>query len=785
MNLPVSRPQHQVNVEDVRRFARALGLAVRDKELEEFAPPLVFYYDADVVLSTVHGLTFDPMRLPDPSDHRLAVRALLSMGRLGPLRLLRPHLIEFDRVLHSWPSVSTTMRIAFHKAQLNHLVKAWQLQRYEDKLRAAVTGESPIHADRTDQSLFAELIHDEGFELFVKLELCYGGTWEQRLNRLRRKGLLKFESSDALDSMKPGDPVVHQLFSTLSSIGSRETATINNLIDAAALAGLGRLIREADGHLVRFYSETNVVRSLFADSRTSGLLSEEVTAHPETVFRDEDYFVVRCSFPAVGFPYLALERESREGGSLEELSVLHSELKDAVSGPIGPDDLTTMLSKIRVKERSLSDIVADFARLRFLEEVVCDWDVPRDWEDVLPNLHHAFSSEALLLGTRESLRKSFDEVSDDLKSQMGSLRDWQQQVHRIQGIITKRRREIRAGEHLPSLDQDIGLGRWGLQRQLSSTDEIMAGIQTILHGEHDEVAELASNLALLVVAPDNEQGAVEYGMVMLWILHLSGDVWNLWRRDGRREWQSSLGLEILALVSRIKQLFLAAIQDRYNDPTSEFSRIVQDADRLTDQIRGSERGYALMGVAHIKYWAWKRLHDQASAGLLIAGAGKQGQRSGPAHHPSEADSNKWAENSFDAAAEAAQLFPPQSIEWAFAVNHCAYVGLAAGIREVETQRYYQALEATQDLHGHYRFADTLALRHTLEARRLLQGITPHTSTSGAKSGTETRRREACRRLLIAKQILGAAHPYFGDEEVIAHVRLVEEISMQFQCWELE
>jgi len=63
------------------------------------------------------------------------------------------------------------------------------------------------------------------------------------------------------------------------------------------------------------------------------------------------------------------------------------------------------------------------------------------------------------------------------------------------------------------------------------------------------------------------------------------------------------------------------------------------------------------------------------------------------------------------------VLPRLSLPWAFAANHCAYVG---SVLRIEPDKTRQALEYLLELRSthtwHYRFADTLAYREVITAR---------------------------------------------------------------------
>jgi len=118
------------------------------------------------------------------------------------------------------------------------------------------------------------------------------------------------------------------------------------------------------------------------------------------------------------------------------------------------------------------------------------------------------------------------------------------------------------------------------------------------------------------------------------------------------------------------------------------------------------------------------------------------------------------------AAEAASLLQPPSLEWAFAVNHCAYIGYHADIFKRERDEFYEALNSIWRLHKHYRFADTLACPFTIRAGKLIHEFGIDRLIEDSSLNEEFR--ECRENLLEADKTLSVASPTFGDEEVETH-----------------
>ena len=83
----------------VRRFSRALDLAIYDRELDLGQAKVTLLVDADVAIDVIVGLTdWDPAsEIPRVESWSYVVQALISTGYVPKLQFLRPHLVELDR----------------------------------------------------------------------------------------------------------------------------------------------------------------------------------------------------------------------------------------------------------------------------------------------------------------------------------------------------------------------------------------------------------------------------------------------------------------------------------------------------------------------------------------------------------------------------------------------------------------------------------------------------------------------------------------------------------------
>ena len=755
-------------LDTIRQFSYALKTALRDRKLEENLP-VFFLFDADVAIKTVYGLTiFSEEVLPDPeTDHRLAVRALLSTRRFARIRMLWAHLIEFNRNLNSWPHL-TVMREAFHLEQIRQLEDAWGLAEHNGTLGEIVK--------KNDSDLFSQFLRKYGWETFVKLELCYGGTWQQRLHRLVKGGVFDFTPIDPADRFITSGDFVLEVYEELSGHRDRQDSTYNNIVDASALDVLRRLISHRAKFHVRFYTETRALSDL-GKGFTALCYSP---LDPETsVFIDESYCLMRSSFSALlpGHSTPELEYTSDVGPSREELSRISAELQLLLSKDLPETEFRKAVARISVDygpgdaSATLVEVIHDFYRLRFLNNVVLQWKLPLQIRDMVPNLRAAYETKSLMESARIDLNEAFYKVSETLKKQIGHLSDWRNDFLRIRAALLRRRSAIGHLDSPPRLDTDIGLARWGLDKSLTAPEEIRDFIHSILEERESQINIRASEFALELLDRSKSKQKVELVITVLWFLQLTRLIVREFKlhEEEIRDLPSYVGLKALDYVAQVKSVYddsmrVGLLQSHYIETCD---KVLSDIENFTNDLDETSAPIGLMGLAHAAYWAWCRLEKQLGARL-----------SHDDSDSSQADmqdlkevADRWAKKSFSAGKDAASKLKAPQIDWAFAVNHCAYLGHSAGIFKEETGEFYTTLSPYLDDYNHYRFADTMALPFSQDAERILRvhgllGSPPKERNSASLP------RACCEKLEYAKHLLEKSRPWFGDQEVEHHYRQI-------------
>lgn len=731
---------------ETQRFATALDHAIYDKQVEADSK-LLYLYDADVVVYTVLGLTeWKPTQaLPDVSELMYVVRALLSVGYIPRAHLLRPHLIELDRFIQRVPQPDR--REANSRIRMfQFLAKQWQLDKHDSRIKEYAANRAALQT----------VIRSEGFEIFVKLELCHGGLAYDRLARVIPHCSLRSPELAQLP-MRPGDHFAHEVAEVVGRAPGRQQKPVNNLVDGYALSELAEHV--AAGVPVRFYTETESLRRLGRGVRLRDRAGRSVV-------RDAAYFLMRSSFPALAFSHLRASSHTATevaDRTLDDLIRLNERLR-ALLSPEVSIDRRELERAIRNEQgwgtgETLADLIHDFYSLRFLKDVLLSrWRFPAAMRDFVPFLANFFSNGERIAQVRAALGRSLTSVTSALSEEIGQIARWQSDVREFRREIEARRGDFDG--RAPDPWRDLGLGRWGLDVFLPERvrTELEAWIREIAD-EDGPIDRLASDVALRA-APDSYRGWEDFALAQcqLWTLKLYGRMLTEWEESGDRfDGEGMQVLRILYLVARIKTV-AAGFRAEGAAEIRRIQDVVREAETTLVALSESEdrrlRGVGKMGTAHVAYWAWQRLREL--------------NRSAPAV--------EMAERSFDAAEQAMEMFLPGSLAWAFALNHCVYIGTVAHVRMPRTEELRRELINVNPRHDHYRFADTRARQHTEELSAL---ISQHRIENILQNPEF--QDDLCTLLQQAQRVLKASGPFFGDEEVGRHHDELETYRTSLRC----
>jgi hypothetical protein len=717
-------------------FSRALAMALHDKELEHQGASLTFYYDADAVVDTVVGLTGVSLdeHLPDLGDAKYVVRALLSTGYLPRINFLRPHLIEFHRVIKRLDRVSVgRMSSGFYTAAMRFLTTEWGLPHDEAELKAIATDESRFH----------EFVKARGFDIFVKLELVTGGTWKHRLLRLAETGQVSLTAQSLLSTdPDPGDEVAARVQQALGRFRNDQSFSANNHLDAHAIAELCR--RSRAGEFVRFYTDTDALRRTM-----DGELFWQLDGVDDRLDRNAEYFLIRSSFTVLAFP----ERAARLGApaeygfvvGIEDLATLSKRLREVLAGDpsVGIDSRALDLGAVMLGQMTLPEFLEQFGNLKFLASVFCTWELPRAMEQWLPTLYRVRSETGLFQSAQEDLVTSLGNLWQSVSEEILRWERWLEALRPIGKALAERHREC--GKNVPTALRDLGLARWGVERELraAGVESVENTIRQLL--ERGSAVSLAMSELAWRVATRNPSGPEKLELLcVLWFLRLDALICTMVERSPASTGGRYEAAHVMYLVAKTKQVHAQQIATRTaaKDALEDIRKKAVAYSRDVSRTDPAAHPFAEMGYAHVCYWAW---HE---------GGGR----------PSE-----WIKESFRAAARASEALDRGSLAWVLAINHCAFVGVRGRVYPRKTEQYVETVRS--DLpreHRHFRTVLTVVAAASVATKREIDKYGGHLLQDSELSGVRRRLLGELRGSL--RRLAGEHH--CGDLEVIDQIALI-------------
>ncbi len=743
----------------VERFARALRLAVYDCELEQQGE-LRFFYDADVVFNIVLGsLQFMDHR-PSWRVGPMLVRALLSMGYLGRMRVLPPHSLELAGLIRGLPSPAE-----WYSDRLKSFLEHAGVHAHVERLHHLVR---ELPSDEAKLARFLQELQDIGAHALVAMELG-AGTWQQRFKRLVDHRLLSFDQPGPEADEVLWSDTVWEFKTAISRVRPDDRFALNNLRDAAALAILSTLVgRHNAGEqtcMVRFHTETRLLNAVCRETpRLRDLLSyshpsfegtSRVDRDMSLVIRDSDYFLVRSSFEALRFPGIVM-KDVHPAVQLDQLKALASHLSDLHRTNV--PEKSVMLIGQPILGRQLGDVIDEFASLSFLRSLWARYELPPAARELIPKLAEVweFASQPIVA---DRLDEEIREIQHTVYTQVARVQRWQDAYLRICGAARQRSRPT---EMLPAPDpmRDIGLAIWGIPWTAAQEERLVSLVHGIMGADHEDWIRACANLATLVehVDGDEEACGVACG-ALLFLNEYECIVHTIMECTKERGGTIAIGYDVLreaAIMLGRRRLGIAHKQQMLTALFDGRRGLQENTDDL---------GRFLLGFGHVAYAAWET--ERGTLGGRSAFGGEQ-----------HALIREWAKWSFEAGSEAVMLLGQGSLEWAFAINHCARVGSMAGIERERTEAY---LETLLDLRAtglwHYRFEDTWAWHLVVSARRRWDEEKDQRDAEALDSA----RRQVCAELEKAQRYLDRARPSFGDPLIEVHkmqlLRLQEEVGL--------
>lgn len=750
----------------VANFSRSLTTAIYDCELERAGEVIHYYHDADVVVKLIFGFLLEDLNVASPRDDRsLMVRALLSSGYLGSIQLLRPHALELDEQIRLQPDYRGAIEAESYGKRVQQFLKSWGADQAMATLHEIIS--KPVPMEEKTQS-FLNTLQGLAPQSFVAVELARG-TWQKRLKLLYQNRVLTFDMLGQEMHELFSDQLVDRFDELIRE--SRVRFTLSNLRDASALTMLRRMILERETSdsvpLVRFHTESPTLKKLFAKEEMIGLLSYPSlrvgrwrSPGSDMIVRDDSYFIMRASFEALRFPGLELAGSDQPVVSYEQLKELAIGLRNL------PDRsevaVQNFLNGIEIDGKPLGQVILDFESLSLLQTIWVRYKLPKHMADLIPKWTEVWAF-AGGNATEIPLRENISVVREELDRNVRRIRTWYEDYTLIQAAARKLQKRLRSYEN-PDPMRDLGLIRWGVELGPKARRRLVGLVRSLIEGEEDGVRGLPfGHLATALESIQTEEDCV-IACACLWLLNRHERVVRVIDRFEKRKHRLPAGLATMRAAARLHAKHLTIPQKK---------QLVDELRMLGQRLTGRARGQYLLGLGYVAFHAWQ---DEA---LDKDGARLKGKLT---YDDSVAALvSEWSHLSFEAGKEALGVLEPRTLAWAFAVNHCAYVGAAAGFPEEVYRPYlsYLAKLNASDV-WHFRFSDTIAYYHILRAQRLFD-LHAEGGEKPIGSGIASL---ICKDLTAARQALDEIESYYNDREIPQHLKELQLMEQFVNCADL-
>jgi hypothetical protein len=518
---------------------------------------------------------------------------------------------------------------------------------------------------------FIQKLREAGEEQFAAIE-ALRGPWRRRL-KLFYASVLKLDELGPEMSELSGDDIATDDMVLRFLERHSDRSHSSNYRDARALSTLAGCIRRRvmrdEGPLVRFYSETPVVRKVFDHSAEIAALFDERAAIQSRVlpvelpaelgiFRSADYFLMRVRFPEVGLAPIA----GRQGldSLMESLGLIGVErLREA--------DIVHLDGKLEggLGGSGLFEAIKDFEDNRLVRAIWTEDRVPSEsverlehWTDVIDFTRG---------GPREVLDDEILGIQEALGARVSRLQGWIASYERVRRAISRRQRPGKIMEEavLGAVEnplRDLGLSRWDVQL----TPDGLRTVSSLIRDLHDADSvvwqDACRSFASYVEEARSSAEKARLVCSVLWLFREYSWICEILDELQRlREGQANTGARDLivwrgaAWIRGVADLQSGAAAVRAcEDEVRKIRTEIESSLSLTPLLA--------LGLGYVLYHCWKRVGAEDLGGDVSL----------MARH------RAWVEESLKLAEEAKRALPRRTLSWGLATNHCVYVGMEAG-----------------------------------------------------------------------------------------------------------
>jgi hypothetical protein len=668
------------------------------------------------------------------------VRALLSSGYLGHAHMLRPHALELDQQIRAQPAFLTRAAIEAFADRRRQFLIGSGVESTMESLHTILTRPGPDEAKATQ---FIDRLRSVAPPAWVAIELARG-TWKERLSQLSHHGVLRFDARGLdIGAILNSEPfkIFHSIL-----LERRKESALSNVHDAAALATLHHDINSKDSvGIVRFYTETKVVANLWNDPRARPLLSYPGSDPDAAVLRDADYFFVRANYDALRFERLQPTHLAGNGTvsiPIDELSRVSDELNSVVAD--GESHFEATVRQLYVGDEPLSETLQQLKSLSFVRNVWFQYEPPeiltdsKLWSEVWQ-----FSEDAI---AGQVLDEQLAEIRKQLGNDVSQMQRWSTNFREVLSRAGQMKTGWRANLS-PEPMRDLGIARWGIRLEPAERERLKGLVVELMSGDGIQEQASASIASLVESAPSSLTDTVITVCVLWYLRYFTALV------DVVNEHEQAVGSVImpsLRIMRAAARLLGSLVTEQ-----AQIDGVIDEVVAISENAKDLRRDL-LIGGAFVFYYAWNCEHERQ-----------------------QPDSNRMrdlAERSFALGDEAVKLLSENTLERAFAMNHCAYVGSVTGIQPEQTGIYVERLIALRGTDfWHYRFADTVAWHNYLLARDEV----PPTRKLARRAKTRAR---ICSRLHEAERLYAEdLGDIFGDGEILGHERMLKNLLLKLEC----
>lgn len=708
----------------LREFADSLRIAIYDKQLETRGH-FEYFFDTDVLYRTILGCLVHRLSKPDFDTDAPLVRALLYVGQIGQIQMLLPHAMELESSLRNLLSPKDAQvgfehdRDAFVRSENVHEA----MQRLEEII-SAKGNEQTVAKDAVE---YLSSIAPHAFATFVNAT----GTWHQRLLHLWPLIKISREGQEVPGILQ--SKAMPQFQQAISAVrhGDRPMSTLQ---DAMAMSHLcARIAAREGGHdvpYVRFYSESTDLEAAWrADERIRQLLSYRDGVRPDESFcvRNSKYFIVRASFRALGFADATNSQEHSSYLSLEKLEELLEQIHDIVD--YNEFGLEAEFKNRMISGKTIRDIVREYESLAFLRSVWIDQGLPGPVETLFPQWTAALDY-IMRPVFAEQIAEQVHVVQNELGIFVKDMRQWRRNVQRIRSAAIESFRDPSEAQIIPDPKRDLGMIRWGTSLPPQHWDEIRNDVAALLQRDDQAFSLGCAALASKADRPRTPE-ACAVVCASLWTIQEFRWLVTVIERYKK----ATKNIPDYLLLLRAAALFRGRIVRTIQEKQKEID-VLQ---RRAESLRGEDRARFSLGLGYVLFFASQHSSlDQEQA------------------------PQSWISETFDVVYRMRDAFAPESIEKAFALNHCVYVGYRLNLRLKEADGCLKDLTGFRHMRNiwHYRFADTYAMVLFARAKQLWSQRTGEANPRVQDTVLET--------LSESERALKEAFPVFGDHEIDQH-----------------